>query len=444
MNATSTGAQEFTLAALAASCSADKAAIAQQLRDELRAAHTIIRNALGVMTFDQKLQWANANERDDAIGEGVTRANERQAVIDGGSPRALFVELRRADRIITNAWEIQSLHQHALWATANLQDGVAASHPTRADTRTLVLAAAVDEACGSSADASVGFVQGFGDVAPAESAAWCGIDAGDPAGDQAAFVLKPTCELSEAAVAEIRRALHATARTNFVAFHVEQPAVVATEEMIRFCPECGRLGDIPAGYEACCPDSSSARIVPKRFAELCAETFRLCVSQPYPLSAVAPADQRAAFEAWYERTCPISAEALRTGACDESIQESRDEMALGFSAGVAYARAAASPAASIPDGYALVPKRITAEMIESAMEHHYGASPAAEPVRTDVTYDDVVSACDAHGITLPVEAIDAAVALINHFAASQPAQTDTPADARAMPHIPQPQPTARG
>ncbi|KVP80418.1 hypothetical protein WJ92_18825 [Burkholderia ubonensis] len=192
--------------------------VIQQLRDELRAAHTIIRNALGVMTFDQKLQWANANERDDAIGEGVTRANERQAVIDDGTPRALFVELRRADRIITNAWEIQSLHQHALWATANLQDGVAASHPTRADTRALVLAAAVDEAHGSCADASVGFVQGFGDVAPAESAAWCGIDAGDPAGDQAAFVLKPTCELSEAAVAEIRRALHDPKRNYSVTF----------------------------------------------------------------------------------------------------------------------------------------------------------------------------------------------------------------------------------
>ncbi|KWK79401.1 hypothetical protein WM16_07605 [Burkholderia ubonensis] len=60
------------------------------------------------------------------------------------------------------------------------------------------------------------------------------------------------------------------------------------------------------------------------------------------------------------------------------------------------------------------------------------ASPAAEPVRTDVTYDDVVSACDAHGIALPVEAIDAAVALINHFAAPQPAQADAPAEAREV------------
>lgn len=71
-----------------------------------------------------------------------------------------------------------------------------------------------------------------------------------------------------------------------------QPAAAPIEEMIRFCPECGRLGDIPAGYEACCPDWSQARIVPKRFAELCAETFRLCVSQPFPKSSAAPADER--------------------------------------------------------------------------------------------------------------------------------------------------------
>ncbi|KVC58932.1 hypothetical protein WT10_10490 [Burkholderia stagnalis] len=252
------------------------------------------------MTFDQKLQWANANERDDAIGEGVTRASERQAVIDNGTSLALFLELRRADLIIANAWEIQSFHQHALWTTANLQDGAAARHPTRADARKRVLAAAaeaahelVGDARGPIADAIVGYVKSFGDVAPAKSAAWCGMDAGDPAGDQAVLVIKPTCELSEADIAEFRRAFHATARTGFVALHVEQPAAASTEEMIRFCPECGCLGDIAAGYEACCPDSSSARIVPKRFAELCAETFKLCVSQPYG-AVSAQADGRAA------------------------------------------------------------------------------------------------------------------------------------------------------
>ncbi|KVN40969.1 hypothetical protein WJ63_27490 [Burkholderia pyrrocinia] len=247
------------------------------------------------MTFDQKLQWANANERDAVIGEGVTRANERQAALDDGSPLELLLELRRADLIIGNAWEIQSFHQHALWSVANQQDGVAATHPTRGDSRTIVLAAANEAARELVVDvrgSSVEFVKGFGDVAPAESTAWCGIDASDPAGDQSVGVLMPARALSEADVAEFRRTFHATARTGFVTFHVEQPAAAPTEEMIRFCPECGCLGDIAAGYEACCPDSSSARIVPKRFAELCAETFKLCVSQPYGAPS-APAERRA-------------------------------------------------------------------------------------------------------------------------------------------------------
>ncbi|WP_257812796.1 hypothetical protein [Burkholderia glumae] len=139
---------------------------ALQLYDELYAAHTIIRNALGVMTMEQKSAWGRANERDEVSGEGVTRAHERQAVIDAGSPLALYVELRRADRIIANAWEIQSLHQHALWATANWQDNVVKADPTRQGSRTAALAAAVGtardlvgNARGVIADALVDFVQ---------------------------------------------------------------------------------------------------------------------------------------------------------------------------------------------------------------------------------------------------------------------------------------------
>ncbi|MCA8411579.1 hypothetical protein LGN03_08990 [Burkholderia multivorans] len=108
-------------------------------------------------------------------------------------------------------------------------------------------------------------------------------------------------------------------------------AAAPAEEMIRFCPECGRLGDIPAGYEACCPDWSQARIVPKRFAELCAETFRLCVSQPLPQSGTASADERAAFEA-----------AEREYGYDRDTDIARRAFADGWQA-----RAAASPAASV-------------------------------------------------------------------------------------------------
>lgn len=37
--------------------------IVNELRDELRVAHIIIRSALSVATFDQKMEWANMNAR---------------------------------------------------------------------------------------------------------------------------------------------------------------------------------------------------------------------------------------------------------------------------------------------------------------------------------------------------------------------------------------------
>lgn len=56
-------------------------AAAPDLLDELRKAHQIIRNALAVMTTEQKSEWDRLNERDAVDGEGITRANERQSVI---------------------------------------------------------------------------------------------------------------------------------------------------------------------------------------------------------------------------------------------------------------------------------------------------------------------------------------------------------------------------
>ncbi|WP_205710467.1 hypothetical protein [Burkholderia cepacia] len=81
-----------------------------------------------------------------------------------------------------------------------------------------------------------------------------------------------------------------------------RPAPAApVEEMIRFCPECGHLGEIPAGYEACCPDWSHARVVPKCFADQCAETFRLCVSQPYATTSARSLEDVRADEAEHQR-----------------------------------------------------------------------------------------------------------------------------------------------
>lgn len=61
-------------------------AAAPTLLSELEKAHRIIRNALNLMTTDQKVAWSEANERDDVHGEGVTRANEREAAIAGAKP----------------------------------------------------------------------------------------------------------------------------------------------------------------------------------------------------------------------------------------------------------------------------------------------------------------------------------------------------------------------
>lgn len=52
-----------------------------ELLDELKKAHSIIRNALSIMTTAQKVKWQKLNERDGVDGEGTTRANERELVI---------------------------------------------------------------------------------------------------------------------------------------------------------------------------------------------------------------------------------------------------------------------------------------------------------------------------------------------------------------------------
>lgn len=54
---------------------------ALELLAELEKAHIIIRNALNLMTTAEQLLWGESNYIDDVEGEGITRANERAAVI---------------------------------------------------------------------------------------------------------------------------------------------------------------------------------------------------------------------------------------------------------------------------------------------------------------------------------------------------------------------------
>jgi len=51
------------------------------LLTELQAAHQIIRNALNIMNPRQKAKWGEVNAKSGVEGEGVTRANEREAAI---------------------------------------------------------------------------------------------------------------------------------------------------------------------------------------------------------------------------------------------------------------------------------------------------------------------------------------------------------------------------
>ena len=62
---------------------------------ELAKAHQIIRNALAIMTGEQKAEWGRLNERDGVAGEGVTRAHERQAVLDASQTERQTADLIR-------------------------------------------------------------------------------------------------------------------------------------------------------------------------------------------------------------------------------------------------------------------------------------------------------------------------------------------------------------
>ncbi|MDR9048866.1 hypothetical protein [Burkholderia multivorans] len=163
-------------------------AINHALRGELRAAHLIIRAALSVLTFDQKIAWSNANERDGVNGEGITRADERQAAIDGADAHRMYRELKYADRIIANANAILSGHQRELWALEIQRAAVALSHPTCDDVRRWLLARGEPLA------------RELGAIA-------------DPTGDRTVCVIKPLRAPSEADLATLRRLL-ATDRSN--------------------------------------------------------------------------------------------------------------------------------------------------------------------------------------------------------------------------------------
>lgn len=45
--------------------------------------------------------------------------------------------------------------------------------------------------------------------------------------------------------------------------------------LVRYCHECGSIGDVPAGKRDCCPDGSHAVLVPEKVADQARTGFEL-------------------------------------------------------------------------------------------------------------------------------------------------------------------------
>ncbi len=67
------------------------------LLGELKAAHVIIRNALALMTTEQKAKWGELNERDQVAGDGITRSNERAQAIATASAARKRLSMRESN-----------------------------------------------------------------------------------------------------------------------------------------------------------------------------------------------------------------------------------------------------------------------------------------------------------------------------------------------------------
>lgn len=50
-----------------------------------------------------------------------------------------------------------------------------------------------------------------------------------------------------------------------------------SEPMVRFCPGCGHVGSVATDFRDCCPDGSSARMIPAGLASKCGDLSRLAL-----------------------------------------------------------------------------------------------------------------------------------------------------------------------
>lgn len=55
--------------------------------------------------------------------------------------------------------------------------------------------------------------------------------------------------------------------------HTIKLILSGAREVVRFCPECGYLGEVAAGCIDCCPDGGAAAYMPLKTAEACRKLF---------------------------------------------------------------------------------------------------------------------------------------------------------------------------
>lgn len=71
---------------------------------------------------------------------------------------------------------------------------------------------------------------------------------------------------------------HAFARAIEREVAAQAGQVAPAEELARFCPACGRVGEVGSSYRDCCPDGNEARRIPRSLAAKCRELFKAALN----------------------------------------------------------------------------------------------------------------------------------------------------------------------
>lgn len=61
----------------------------------------------------------------------------------------------------------------------------------------------------------------------------------------------------------------------------------AAQAVVRYCPECGHVGDVSKEHRNCCPDGSSAFMVPEKYAQELRAGFKALLAAAVTQAALA-------------------------------------------------------------------------------------------------------------------------------------------------------------